>query len=221
MKKKEISFPPPSESHSAQTCFCWGGWKMSKFEISNGHNWGVIWSYRPVSTTPETARTSSCSGEVSQGAWGLGLWENVVNVIFVGPFVFDILGFFFFWRNAKKRNLTKFSKFSCMVSALVQTACTKVRRAVCCKHLLQSALVADITTDFFYLRKLWSMRKDGSLYNFCTTMYLMNCYINYPQQHIILKHSHTIEKSDYCILPYDRKMCLRSYQLFLFSLNYF
>ena len=64
-----------------------GLWKTSKFEISNGHNWGAIWSYRAVSTTVGTARTWSCSGEGSQGAWGLGLWEQVENVTFL-RFVF-------------------------------------------------------------------------------------------------------------------------------------
>ena len=60
--------------------------KMSKFEISNGHNWGAIWSYRAVSTTPGIARTSSCSGEGSQGAWGLGRWEKVETCFILGHF---------------------------------------------------------------------------------------------------------------------------------------
>ena len=42
--KKEISFPPRGESQSAQTCFGGVVEKVSKFEISNGHNWGAIWS---------------------------------------------------------------------------------------------------------------------------------------------------------------------------------
>ena len=62
--------------------------KMSKFEISNGHNWGAIWSYRAVSTTPGIARTSSCSGEGSQGAWGLGRWEKLRHVYFFVIFEF-------------------------------------------------------------------------------------------------------------------------------------
>ena len=38
-------------------------------KISNGHNWGAIWSYRGLSTTTGTARASSCPREGSQGAW--------------------------------------------------------------------------------------------------------------------------------------------------------
>ena len=82
--QKEISFPPPGDSKSAKTCFCWTGQKTSKHKISNGHNRGAIRSYTAVSTTPGTTRTSSCSGEGSQGAWGgLGLWEDVESVYLV------------------------------------------------------------------------------------------------------------------------------------------
>ena len=35
--KKKISFPPPSESQKSQTCFGGVVEKVSKFEISNGH----------------------------------------------------------------------------------------------------------------------------------------------------------------------------------------
>ena len=71
-----------------------GLWKTSKFEISNGHNWAAIWSYRAVSTTPGIARTSSCSGEGSQGAWGLGRWEKVEKCFIFGPFFFELFWFF-------------------------------------------------------------------------------------------------------------------------------
>ena len=86
--KKEISFPPRGESQSAQTCFGGAVEKMSKFQISSGHNWGAIWSYRALSTTPGIARTSSCSGEGSQGAWGLGRWEKVAKCFIFGPLFF-------------------------------------------------------------------------------------------------------------------------------------
>ena len=56
-EKKKISFPPHGESQSAKTCFLGMVKNMLKFEISNGHNWGAIWSYRAVSTTVGTART--------------------------------------------------------------------------------------------------------------------------------------------------------------------
>ena len=84
--KKKISFPPPGESQKSQTCFGGVVEKMSKFEISNGHNWGAIWSYRALSTTPGIARTSSCSGEGSQGAWGLGRWETGATRFLFWPF---------------------------------------------------------------------------------------------------------------------------------------
>ena len=35
--KKKISFPPPGESQKSQTCFGGVVEKVSKFEISNGH----------------------------------------------------------------------------------------------------------------------------------------------------------------------------------------
>ena len=82
-----------------------GLWKTSKFEISNGHNWGAIWSYRAVSTTVGTARTWSCSGEGSQGAWGLGLWEQVERCFIFGPFVFE-----FFKKNEKMTKSVKFAR---------------------------------------------------------------------------------------------------------------
>ena len=47
-EKREISLPPHGDSQSAQTCFFGVVDQMSKLEISNGHNWGAIWSYRAV-----------------------------------------------------------------------------------------------------------------------------------------------------------------------------
>ena len=65
----------------------WGGVvkNMLKFEISNGHNWGAIWSNRDETLSCDTAMTSSCSGGGSQGAWGLGRWEKVENCFMFGP----------------------------------------------------------------------------------------------------------------------------------------
>ena len=85
---KKISFPPRGESQSAQTCFGGVVEKVSKFEISNGHNWGAIWSNRDETLSCDTAMTSSCSGEGSQGAWGLGRWEKVEKCFIFGPLFF-------------------------------------------------------------------------------------------------------------------------------------
>ena len=88
--KKKISFPPPGESQSAQTCFGGVVEKVSKFEISNGHNWGAIWSNRDENLSHDTAMTSSCSGEGFQGAWGLGRWEKVEKCFIFGPLFFEL-----------------------------------------------------------------------------------------------------------------------------------
>ena len=62
------------------------------FEISNGHNWGAIWSNRDETLSCDTAMTSSCSGEGSQGAWGLGRWEKVEKCLIFGPLFFALFG---------------------------------------------------------------------------------------------------------------------------------
>ena len=57
---------------------------------------------------PGIARTSSCSGEGSQGAWGLGRWENVEKCFIVGSFFKTFLHFSIFEGETieKTRNLT-------------------------------------------------------------------------------------------------------------------
>ena len=99
MKKRKFPFLRPVNPRVPKRVLGGVVEQMSKFEISNGHNWGAIWSYRAVSTTPGTARTSSCSGEGSQGAWGLGLWEKVEKCfLFCFTFVLTCL------ENMKTRN---------------------------------------------------------------------------------------------------------------------
>ena len=51
--------------------------QMSNFEISNGHNWGAIWSNRDETLTIEKAIARSIFLEGSHGTWGLRLWEKV------------------------------------------------------------------------------------------------------------------------------------------------
>ena len=60
--------------------------KTSKFEISNGHNWGAFG--RIGMKLCRATMTSSCSGEGSEGAWGLGRWEQIEKCLIFGPFVF-------------------------------------------------------------------------------------------------------------------------------------
>ena len=60
----------------------------SFFEISNGHNWGAIWSNRDENLSHDTAIASFCSGEGFQGAWGLGRWKKVENCFIFGPLFF-------------------------------------------------------------------------------------------------------------------------------------
>ena len=66
-----------------ENVFLWNGQNCFEFQISNGHNWGAIWSYRGLGTTVGTARIRSCSGEGSQGAWGLGLWEKNAKMCYL------------------------------------------------------------------------------------------------------------------------------------------
>ena len=68
--KRKMKFPLlRSVIPECQNMVFWMVKKMSKINISNGHNWGAIWSYKRLSTTVGTARTWSCSGEGSQGGW--------------------------------------------------------------------------------------------------------------------------------------------------------
>ena len=69
--------PPNWAVLSKIFCFSFG-------EISNGHNWGAIWSNRDENLSSRMAVTSSCSGEGFQGAWGLGRWEKVENCFIFG-----------------------------------------------------------------------------------------------------------------------------------------
>ena len=73
-EKKKIFFPPPGDSQSAQTCFLGVVENMSFFETKNGHEWGDIWSNRDETLSSDIARVP----------WGLGLWEKVGKVTFVG-----------------------------------------------------------------------------------------------------------------------------------------
>ena len=72
--KKKISFPPPGESQSAQTCFGGAVEKVSKFETKNGHEWGAIWSYRAVNPPPESPGRDLARGKGPRvpGGWGVG-----------------------------------------------------------------------------------------------------------------------------------------------------
>ena len=68
-EKKKISFPPPGDSQSAQTCFFGVVETMSKFETKNGHEWGAIWSNRDE-TRP---RLQEIWRRIFlYGPWGLG-----------------------------------------------------------------------------------------------------------------------------------------------------
>ena len=59
---------------------------MSKFEISNGHNWGAIWSYRAVNPSPESPGRALARGKDFRvpGGWGVG--NKLKNVSFLGHF---------------------------------------------------------------------------------------------------------------------------------------
>ena len=79
-----------------------GLWTTSKFEISNGHEWGAIWSNRDENLSHDTAIASFCSGEGFQGAWGLGRWEKVEKCFIFGPLFFEL--FQIFKKKMKKMN---------------------------------------------------------------------------------------------------------------------
>ena len=85
------------------------------FLISNGHNWGAIWSYRAVNPPPGIARTSSCSGEGFQGAWGLGRWEKVEKCFIFGPLFFEL-----FKKNEKMMKSVKFARIELILKILTQ-----------------------------------------------------------------------------------------------------
>ena len=77
---RPVSGPPDPKTWRCSHFFFFFSFRIffiDFFEISNGHNWGAIWSNRDETLSCDTAMTSSCSGQGSQGAWGLGRWEKV------------------------------------------------------------------------------------------------------------------------------------------------
>ena len=78
---------------SAQTCSFGMVEQMTFSETKNGSEWGVIWSNRgeTVPRLQEISRRIFFDG--SQGAWGLGLWEQVGTCVIFG-ILLDIFGLF-------------------------------------------------------------------------------------------------------------------------------
>ena len=79
-----MSFAPPGESQSAQTCFGGVVEKTSKIETANGHEWGAIWSYRAVNPPlePQERALAQGKGPGVPGGWGVG--KKLKNVSFLG-----------------------------------------------------------------------------------------------------------------------------------------